>query len=123
MTTLLVCGSRDLHIPLADMVSYLGLMQSAYHGIDRIIHGGARGVDTVAGLAAETLGLPVTVYPADWDTHGKAAGPKRNQQMLDEGKPVAVLAIRNAGHSPGTDNMIRMARWAGVPVHIVEWGE
>lgn len=57
--------------------------------------------------------VPVRVFKADWDKHGKAAGPIRNQQMLDEGKPDLVLAFAGG---KGTDDMCRRARAAGVEV-------
>lgn len=122
MTTLLVCGSRDLTIPLTDMVAYIRLMMDEHPDIDRIIHGGARGIDTLAGQAAGKLRLAVTAYPADWATLGRRAGPERNRRMLTEGKPVAVLAIRNEGDSPGTDNMVSQAQRAGVPTRVVHCG-
>ena len=55
-------------------------------------------------------------FPADWKTHGKAAGPIRNKQMLDEGKPDVVVAFPGG---KGTANMVKLAREAGVPVTIV----
>src|SRR5690348_8540698 len=58
-----------------------------------IISGAARGVDTVALDWAVINWCPSEEYPADWDTHGKAAGPIRNKQMLEEGKPDLVVAF------------------------------
>lgn len=50
-----------------------------------VIHGACRGADNIAGFVAKKLGLVVREYPANWKKHGrKAAGPLRNQQMLDE---------------------------------------
>jgi UDP-N-acetylmuramoylalanine-D-glutamate ligase len=57
--------------------------------------------------------IPVETYEADWDTHGKAAGPIRNKRMLDEGKPDLVVAFPGGR---GTANMISQARKAGVEV-------
>jgi hypothetical protein len=53
------------------------------------------------------------VYKAEWDKHGRAAGPIRNQQMLDDGKPDLVLAFAGGR---GTDDMCRRAREAGIEV-------
>jgi hypothetical protein len=62
-----------------------------------------RGADTLAGIIAEQIGLQVEVYPADWNRHGQAAGPIRNQQMLDQGRPDIVLAFHaNISQSKGT---------------------
>ena len=46
-------------------------------------------------------------------TYGKAAGPIRNQQMLDEGKPDVVIAFPGAS---GTADMINRAGLTNVPV-------
>lgn len=50
---------------------------------------------------------------AEWKTQGKAAGPIRNQRMLDEHHPDAVVEF--PGHV-GTANMVALARKAGVEV-------
>jgi len=57
------------------------------------------------------------VFLANWRTHGKAAGPIRNQQMLDEGRPHLVVAFPGG---TGTADMVRRAKAAGVPVMEVE---
>jgi hypothetical protein len=85
-----------------------------------IVHGGAKGADSIAEEEAEKLGRDVEVYRADWKRHGRAAGPIRNQRMLDESDPAAVFAFRCPGHSPGTDDMVRRARARGVQVYVVE---
>ena len=50
-------------------------------------------------------------YVADWATHGKKAGPLRNQRMIDEGHPDLVIAFPGG---KGTDDMTRRALAAGV---------
>lgn len=110
--SLLVCGSRTVTDhkwakSLADTFQYLK--------VAKVIHGGAKGVDTLAGVAARLMEIPTQVFMADWDKHGKAAGPIRNQQMLDEGKPDLVLALYPAsGITKGTKDMVDRARKAGV---------
>ena len=84
-----------------------------------IIHGGARGADTMADQMARGEHMRVEVFPADWKAHGKAAGPLRNQQMLDEGKPDLVLAFPTP-KSRGTWDMVRRAKSAGVEVRVIE---
>lgn len=39
------------------------------------------GVDWIACVAALERGLAVEIYPAQWDSLGKAAGPIRNELM------------------------------------------
>ena len=82
-----------------------------------IIHGAARGADTMAGEIARKLGFGVRQYSALWSDHGRAAGPMRNQVMLEEGKPDLVLAFHayKTGDK-GTRDMVKKARDANVAV-------
>jgi hypothetical protein len=78
-----------------------------------LIHGAAKGADSLADRWARLNGVPVTQYPAKWNEHGRAAGPRRNEQMLKEGKPDLVIAFEGGR---GTAHMVRIAREAGVDV-------
>lgn len=57
-----------------------------------VVHGGAKGADSIAGEVAAELGLQVEVFPANWREFAKSAGPIRNQEMLDKGADL-VLAF------------------------------
>ena len=81
-----------------------------------LVEGGARGVDRQARGLAERLGLSVDTFQAEWVVYGKAAGPIRNQEMLEAGADL-VLAFPGQ-NSKGTWDMIRRAKSAGVPVEI-----
>ena len=94
------------------------------HGLDpqrdTIMHGAARGADSLAGQYAKAHGFPVKVFPAQWDTYGRSAGPIRNKQMLDE-NPDLVLAFHpNIAKSKGTGHMVRIARAKGTPVEVFD---
>lgn len=78
-----------------------------------IIHGGAKGADSLADQWAVTKGVEIEEYKADWIKHGRAAGPIRNQLMLDKGKPDLVIAFPGGA---GTADMVRRAKKAGIPV-------
>ena len=52
-------------------------------------------------------------YPAQWDVYGRRAGPIRNQEMIDEGKPDGVVAFPGG---KGTADMVRRAEAAGLKV-------
>ena len=116
----LVCGGRNWtdQAVIKRELSYVFHERSTpnYNGL-RVIHGGAKGADNLAGIVAGIWSWPVEVYSADWATHGKGAGPIRNQQMLDQGKPQMVLAFPDPG-SRGTWDMIRRAVTAGVETRI-----
>lgn len=110
----LVCGGRDFNDPLT-LGSWLGGAHKNHGPITLLIEGGAAGADFMARKFAEWQGIPVKTFPADWKRHGKAAGPLRNKQMLDEGKPDVVIAFEGGR---GTRNMVEQAKAAGVRVIV-----
>jgi len=86
-----------------------------------VVHGAARGVDSMADAHAKALGFEVHPYPADWDTYHKAAGPIRNQEMLDQEHPNLVLAFHDdISHSKGTRDMVNRAVKAGITVLLYD---
>jgi hypothetical protein len=85
-----------------------------------IIHGGARGVDYIAGKVGDFLNIETIVYPAEWDTYGKAAGPIRNLQMIKEGKPDFILGFHtDIENSKGTKHMINQAIRYKIPYKLI----
>lgn len=84
-----------------------------------VIEGEARGADSMAADAADYFGIPVLRFPADWEKHGRAAGPIRNKQMLVEGRPDLVIAFHDdIATSKGTRNMVKQAEKKKIPVTI-----
>ncbi len=117
---LLVCGGRDFkdsHMAFAIISDTLQWYDVSYDCPHTIISGCARGADQIALDWAEAYGVPVDPYPADWNKYPKAAGPIRNQRMIDEGKPDMVLAFPGG---KGTADMIKRAGKAGITVLEVE---
>lgn len=110
----LVCGSRGWQDP-----EPIRQLMEALAKLDEVtlVHGDAKGADRLAACMAPNYGVRVEAHPAAWKRDFKAAGPIRNQEMLDSGVDV-VFAFRSAGRSHGTDDMIRRAEQAGVPVNI-----
>ena len=86
-----------------------------------IVHGAARGLDTIAAAVAVRLGLRVEEHPADWNRLGVKAGPIRNQAMVDSGAD-ACLAFPES-RSIGTWDCVRRADAAGIPVTVHYTGE
>ncbi len=116
---LLICGSRDWTNKELIKKEILEILQS--QPIEVVIHGGCRGADWMAGKVAKELNIPVEEYLADWQTHGKSAGPKRNQKMLDDGKPTFVVAFHDdIDESKGTKDMVTRAKKANVPFKVVK---
>jgi hypothetical protein len=118
----LVCGGRDCRDE--DFVfSRLNAVDSVY-GISFVIEGGQRtrdpktgkfigGVDLFASKWARTRARSTDRFDANWRAHGSAAGPMRNQRMINEGKPDLVVAFPGGR---GTADMVRRAKAAGVEV-------
>lgn len=105
----LVCGGRTFD----DRPMLLRVMDRihATREITTIIHGAQRGADLLAGAWAVMRRVPVQEFPADWNAHREAAGPIRNQRMLDESKPDLVVGFPGGG---GTSDMLTRAARAGV---------
>ena len=110
----LVCGGRNYDD--ADRVNMILDHAHRMNPVVCLIHGASRGADMLAADWAISRDIPCHAYPADWDSDGKAAGPIRNQKMLDLGKPHMVIAFPGG---KGTADMIRRAERAGVPVVTV----
>ena len=112
---LLICGSRTW----LDWKAIEREILKRRKEIDVIIHGGARGADSAAGMIGHRLSIKVIVFQAQWDKLGRSAGPKRNQQMLDEGKPDEVWAFsQDLKNSRGTKDMVHRATRAGIPYKV-----
>lgn len=84
-----------------------------------LVHGGARGADSLSGLWASMRedSVKVRVYEADCKTHGRAAGPIRNQKMLTSENPDVIIAFKGGN---GTAHMMKIGKEAGVPVYEVK---
>ena len=117
----LVCGGRFFGKELSEVHALHDALENLHKstGIAVLIHGDAPGADRLAGEWAKINRVPIEVYAAAWTEHGKAAGPIRNQRMLNEGRPDLVLACAGGR---GTRNMIALAEAQGVPVEKVDWG-
>jgi hypothetical protein len=139
----LVCGSRDwtddrmicavldglwCEVEIGHLVAEMATFT--------LIEGGAKGADAIAKWWADSA--PAHGYnergddephfehlsfPADWVTHGRAAGPIRNRQMLTEGKPDLVIAFKDgldlASGRGGTEHMVKIAKDAGIEVWVM----
>jgi len=81
-----------------------------------IISGAARGADTLGEKLANKYELKVEKYPADWETHGRSAGYKRNSEMAEAG--THLIAFWDTA-SRGTKHMIDTAKKAGLITAIV----
>lgn len=115
MLRVLVCGDRHWY----DRVFIFNALDKVHRkeGISLIIEGGAKGADHDGQLWALSREVQYVTVSAEWDKYGRAAGPHRNQKMVDEWKPDLVLAFHDdLAHSKGTADMIQRATKAGIEV-------
>lgn len=111
----LICGDR--HWP--DDAAFSIGNEIAFLPKDTvIIHGGCKGADLIAAKEAHLLGYATEEHKAEWSTYGRAAGPIRNQAMLDSGVDLVIAFHPNIQASKGTANMIKIAKEAGVEVRV-----
>ncbi len=118
---ILICGGRDFTdwgLFTRTMIDVCNQYTSSKKK-PFFISGGARGADAFAVSLAKGWEHPYKVYSADWEKHGKRAGPIRNQQMLDEGKPDLVVAFPTKT-SRGTWDMVNRAKRHGIETIVIE---
>lgn len=101
---------------------------------DVVIEGQARGADKLSALVVEEINslceydtIKHIPMRAQWEKQGRAAGPIRNREMLNEllrwqelGYEICVIAFHDdIENSKGTKNMLKIAEDAGVVTEIV----
>lgn len=119
----LVTGGRDFD-DIDSMREVLGFLAKFYGDALRVIHGGAKGADSLAGRVCNELNIPARSYPADWNKYGKRAGFLRNEQMVenlkawraDHGHSVQVISFPGG---PGTAHCSRTAEAADIMVDYI----
>lgn len=117
MYKVIVAGGRQFS-------NYELLKQSLNHALKEklpnveIVCGKARGADTLGEQYAKELGLPVKYFPADWNTHGRAAGYRRNKEMAIYSDACVVFWD---GISKGSKHMIDLAKERELPTRIVHY--
>lgn len=93
--------------------------KAAGHGIvpTEIVSGTARGADKLGEAWAERHGVPVKLFPADWDGLGRGAGYRRNEQMAIYADACVILWD---GISRGSQHMAKFAKSQGLKVLVVK---
>lgn len=123
---LIIAGSRD-----ADIANDLVACSDGFQGnigciiyhmlgdkvqtVTEVVHGDSGIVDKSGALWGALFNKEITRVPADWDRHGKAAGPIRNKRMAEYADELLVIWD---GRSSGTKSMIDEMIKQGKPVHI-----
>ena len=109
---LAIVGSRDFNDydkVIYYVSEYFGLGADGLFGnyITEVVSGGANGADALGKRLAKEYSIKYTEFPADWNKHGKAAGPIRNEQIMQYTDKV--IAFWD-GQSKGTMSAINLAR-------------
>src|SRR5262245_41427687 len=91
MRRVLVCGGRYYNDRgrVFDVLDALHKQQR----IEIVIQGGATGADELARTWADLNNVEVATHLPDWNAHGRAAGPIRNQEMIDVSEPNLAVAF------------------------------
>ena len=111
--SILVCGGRDfnnisfLKSRLEDFCCYI--YDKFDEEVNIVIHGAAKGADTLAESWAKSKAIKYVGVPANWNEHGMSAGPIRNKVMLDL-DPDYVIGFDGG---KGTANMLSIAKAKG----------
>jgi len=114
---LIIAGGRDIEPSFGFMDGTIRLLRPYEHGpIQEIVSGGAQGVDTEGEHWAHHQEVPIQRFTADWEAHGKAAGPVRNKQMAEYAD--ALLLIWD-GQSKGSANMRKEMLKLNKPIYEV----
>lgn len=107
-------GIQTVALATIDWLASRGLFVGSVHPRPVAVHGGASGVDSEVDQMARNWGWTVEAHPADWDAHGRAAGPIRNTHVASLGGDV--LLAFPVGESRGTRHMMAVAERAGITV-------
>lgn len=110
---LLVTGSRHWNDPLSIMYH---LKDHVWGSDITLIHGDAKGADSMCAAFAKEWGWKVVAVPAEWDKYGKKAGMRRNIEMLNM-EPDFVVAFPRPD-SIGTIACINEAIKRQIPIRI-----
>ena len=90
----------------------------ARHKPSAIVSGGAKGADTLAERYAREIDVDCIVFKPDWKRYGRAAGPKRNKQLVEASD--LIIAFWD-GKSRGTKHMINTMKNLDGQVRVIKY--
>jgi len=111
----IIAGSREI----LNRDAVFDAIASCPWSISVVLCGMARGADSIGEMWANQNKIPVERYPAQWNRHGKSAGPIRNELMAVAAGGEGGLVLVWYGDSPGSRHMLGIARSRGLAIHEV----
>jgi hypothetical protein len=123
MFKVIIAGGREFKASPMELDKIDRLVSNHYdmmteEGDLEMVTGCARGADQIPYYYNKRFNVPIMEFPADWDTHGKAAGFIRNRAMAEYAD--ALIAFWD-GESRGTKNMIEVAKELGLKVKVIRY--
>lgn len=107
-----IVGSRDFvdyQLFCKAIDQFLTEWNIDHNDIEFIISGGALGADTLAQQWATDNNHQMKIFYPDWKSHGRAAGPMRNQLIIDNS--THIIAFPSVS-GKGTQDSIKKAKKA-----------
>ncbi len=103
-----VIGSRNINVDIQNYIQY---------GVDEIVSGGAKGVDSCAAAFARKKGIKLIEFLPEYEKYGRAAPIVRNKQIVDYADEV--IAFWD-GKSKGTLSVIKYCEKTKTPCKIIK---
>lgn len=101
----IIAGGRNYQLTSEDF----NLLETL--DITEVVSGRCTGADMGGEEYAKSRGIPIKPFPADWNKHGRAAGPIRNAQMASYADQVVLFP-----GGKGTNSMRKEAEVAGIKI-------
>jgi hypothetical protein len=111
---LAIIGSRgfnNVNLLNESLLNYL-------FNVTLVVSGGARGADKMGEEWAKRYGIDTLIFPADWETHGKAAGFIRNEDIIKNCDEAIAFWDQK---SKGTLHSINLAKKLEKPIKIISF--
>ena len=115
-TRIIIAGGRDFQ-DYDYLIDSCDEILKQYDNVE-LVGGGAKGADALGKHYAELRQYDYKLFPADWDKHGRSAGPIRNKQMAEYADALIVFWD---GKSRGSANMIKQAEKCCHYIHILDY--
>ena len=121
MTRIIIAGSRKFN-NYEKLKNCVDKICASITDEIEIVSGCCAGADLLGETYGVNHGYKCKLFPAEWSTYGKAAGPIRNRQMAEYAAKAdrGILIAFPIGESRGTRNMISVAKEYGLEVYIYE---